>query len=130
MHLDATDATSGVRRISGVLPAPPLVSHWLRLGVQRTLVGDHRPAPPRDEGLFGPTSASWQLMSDLAALPAGLAALLVQTQHPVVMSAVARNSSFRTDPLGRLARTVQFVGATTFGDTGTGGELAMGPAPA
>ena len=112
---------SGVRLASTLAPAPPLISRLMH----STLAEALGPGPDEelgrrsDDGLFGPGSASWQLLSDIAALPAGLLALLVQTQHPIVMSAVARNSVFREDPLGRLRRTAGFVGEVTFGDTGT-----------
>lgn len=45
----------------------------------------------------------------------GLAALLLQTLHPLAMAGVADHSNYREDPIGRLRRTASFVGATTFG---------------
>jgi len=45
----------------------------------------------------------------------GLAALLLQTLHPLAMAGVADHSNYRDDPIGRLRRTANFVGATTFG---------------
>ena len=44
----------------------------------------------------------------------GLRALLMQTLHPAVMTAVARHSGFREDPWGRLARTSTFLAAMAF----------------
>ena len=70
------------------------------------------PDAPR---LFGPGSAPWLVQSDIAILVGGLRALLIQTLHPLVMAGVADHSDFRNDPLGRLQRTGQFVGTTTFG---------------
>jgi len=100
-------------------PSPPLISQLMQSTLAGALGGQDEPEPRSDNGLFGPSSASWRLLSDIAALPGGLLALLVQTQHPIVMSAVARNSVFREDPLGRLRRTAGFVGEVTFGDTPT-----------
>ena len=45
----------------------------------------------------------------------GLRALLLQTLHPLAMAGVADHSDYRTDPWGRLHRTGQFIGLTTFG---------------
>ena len=45
----------------------------------------------------------------------GLAALLLQTLHPLAMAGVADHSNYREDSIGRLRRTANFVGATTFG---------------
>ncbi|CAN5463238.1 oxygenase MpaB family protein [soil metagenome] len=112
---------SGVRLASTLTPAPPLIRQLMQSTLADALGGGSEEAPPAriDDGLFGPSSASWRLLSDIAALPAGLLALLVQTQHPIVMSAVAQNSVFREDPLGRLRRTAGFVGEVTCGDTAT-----------
>lgn len=112
---------SGVRLASTLAPAPPLISHLMLATLSDALGSgpDDGPPPRSDDGLFGPASASWQLLGDIAALPAGLLALLVQTQHPIVMSAVAQQSVFREDPLGRLRRTAGFIGEVTFGDTPT-----------
>lgn len=45
----------------------------------------------------------------------GVASLLLQLLHPQVMAGVADHSRYREDPFGRLARTAQFVGVTTYG---------------
>jgi len=75
-------------------------------------------APPGDPGLFGPASITWQVHSDLPSmLVGGVAALLLQTLHPLAMAGVAEHSAYRADPLGRLRRTATFVGTTTFGST-------------
>lgn len=70
------------------------------------------PDTPR---LFGPGTAPWTVQSDVAMLVGGIRALQLQTLHPLVMAGVADHSDFRNDPLGRLQRTSQFVGVTTFG---------------
>lgn len=48
-------------------------------------------------------------------LVGGVASLLLQILHPLVMTGVAEHSRYREDPLGRLARTATFVGTTTYG---------------
>jgi uncharacterized protein (DUF2236 family) len=45
----------------------------------------------------------------------GLAALLLQTLHPLAMAGVADHSNYQEDAIGRLRRTAAFVGATTYG---------------
>lgn len=68
-----------------------------------------------DPGFYGPGSATWRVHSDTAMLVGGIRALLLQTLHPLAMAGVADHSTYRTDPLGRLHRTGEFVGTTTFG---------------
>lgn len=48
---------------------------------------------------------------------AGLRALLLQALHPLAMAGVAQHSDFRDDPWGRLLRTAEYVGVTTYGTT-------------
>ena len=68
-----------------------------------------------DYGLFGPESVTWRLHADSAMALAGLRALLLQALHPLAMAGVEQHSAYRTDPWGRLARTGEFIGVTTFG---------------
>ena len=70
---------------------------------------------PDDPGLFGPGSASWTVIGDVAAIVGGVRALLVQLLHPLAMAGVADHSRFRADPLGRLRGTSAYVVASTFG---------------
>jgi uncharacterized protein (DUF2236 family) len=46
----------------------------------------------------------------------GTAALLMQVAHPLVAAGVAQHSDFRTDPFGRLIRTLDTTLAVVFGD--------------
>jgi uncharacterized protein (DUF2236 family) len=66
-------------------------------------------------GLFGPESVSWRVHADPVLVLAGLRALLLQALHPRAMAGVAAHSGFRSDPWGRLRRTAEYVGATTYG---------------
>ncbi len=54
----------------------------------------------------------------------GLRALLLQALHPLAMAGVAQNSDFRTDPWGRLQRTADYVGVTTYGTTAEAEKLS------
>jgi len=71
--------------------------------------------PPGDPGLFGPRSATWRVHADFPGMLAGgLAALTLQTLHPLALAGVWDHSNFRGDLLGRLRRTTAFVGGTTY----------------
>ena len=47
--------------------------------------------------------------------PGGLAALLLQSLHPLAMAGVAGHSGYKGDPWGRLQRTSHYLAVTTFG---------------
>lgn len=66
------------------------------------------------DGWFGPDSLTWLIQSDWSIIIGGVESLLVQTLHPPTMSGVAQHSAYKEDPFGRLHRTAQFVGVTTF----------------
>ncbi|SER62574.1 oxygenase MpaB family protein [Actinokineospora terrae] len=68
-----------------------------------------------ERGLFGPDSVTWQLHADPAMWLGGVRSLYLQALHPRAVAAIVQNSDFRTDPLGRLKRTADFVGVTTYG---------------
>ncbi|HEX4725030.1 MAG TPA: oxygenase MpaB family protein [Pseudonocardiaceae bacterium] len=68
-----------------------------------------------DPGLVGPDSVTWQLHADPAMWVAGISGLFLQALHPRAVAGVVQNSNFRTDPLGRLVRTANFVGLSTYG---------------
>ncbi|MET8138366.1 oxygenase MpaB family protein [Streptomyces sp. NPDC005251] len=68
-----------------------------------------------DPGLFGPESVTWQMHGDPMMWVAGIRALYLQALHPRVVRGVVQNSDFRNDAWGRLKRTANFVGTTTYG---------------
>ncbi len=99
-------------RAAGRLAGVPAV----RMGSVGT--GSDFEGPPGDPGLFGSDSVTWRVHGDLPSmLVGGIAALLLQTLHPLAMAGVAEHSAYRSDPLGRLRRTASYVGVTTFGST-------------
>lgn len=74
--------------------------------------------PVGDPGLFGPDCVCWKVHGDFPAMICGgINALMLQMMHPLALAGVWDHSSFREDMLGRLRRTSQFVGGTTFGST-------------
>ena len=60
-------------------------------------------------GLFGPRSITWKINRESVLLLGGGRALLLQIAHPLVAAGVGAHSDFRTDPLGRLQRTLDAV---------------------
>jgi len=70
-----------------------------------------------DPGLFGPRSVTWQMHGDPMMWVAGVRALYLQALHPRAVRGVMQNSDFRRDAWGRLMRTANFVGTTTYGTT-------------
>jgi uncharacterized protein (DUF2236 family) len=74
--------------------------------------------PPADPGLYGPDSVIWRVHGDFSSmLCGGISALLMQMLHPLALAGVWDHSTFRSDMMGRLRRTSQFIAVTTFGNT-------------
>lgn len=69
-----------------------------------------------DNGLFGPGSAVWAVNGSLPTFVGGIRALLIQCLHPGPLAGVHDHSAYRSDTLGRLQRTTEWVATTTFGD--------------
>ncbi|WP_449373160.1 oxygenase MpaB family protein [Arthrobacter psychrolactophilus] len=72
-----------------------------------------------DAGYFGPDSAAWAVHGSMTTLVAGIQALLIQALHPGALAGCHDHSNYRTDPLGRLASTIQWIFTLTYGDTMT-----------
>ena len=70
-----------------------------------------RPGPRLAE----PGTPIWRVHGDAAMFVGGVRALLLQALHPAAMRAVSEHSGYRSDMLGRLARTSTFIATTTFG---------------
>jgi uncharacterized protein (DUF2236 family) len=66
-------------------------------------------------GVFGPGSVSWTVDRELVVLAGGSCALLMQAAHPVVAAGVAEHSTYASDPLGRLLRTLTTSFEVVFG---------------
>lgn len=64
---------------------------------------------------FDPASPIGRVHGDASMFVGGVRALLLQSLHPRVMTAVAEHSEYRMDPWGRLRNTATFIAATTFG---------------
>ncbi|MEN3359303.1 MAG: hypothetical protein V7637_3285 [Mycobacteriales bacterium] len=77
-----------------------------------------------DLGYFGPHSVTWRLHADPVLWVGGLRALFLQALHPLAMAGVEEHSGFRRDPWGRLFRTAEFVGVTSYGTRGEADRAA------
>lgn len=77
-----------------------------------------------DAGYFGPASAAWAVHGSMTTLVAGIQALLIQALHPGALAGIYDHSNYRTDPLGRLAGTIQWIFTITYGDTATAQQAA------
>ncbi|MEY9877197.1 uncharacterized protein (DUF2236 family) [Streptacidiphilus sp. MAP12-33] len=74
--------------------------------------------PDGDPGLFGPDSVVWLVHGDIPGMfTGGLAALMLQSLHPLAMAGVDQHSRYREDPIDRLNRTAGFVTVTSYGST-------------
>ncbi len=73
--------------------------------------------PTPDPGLFGPGSVTWLVMREPRLLLAAGRALLLQAANPLVAQGAIEHSTYRSDPYGRLDRTVRWVTIVCFGTT-------------
>ena len=91
------------------------IRHWVLSAFPRGQSGIDYDQPVGDPGLFGPRSVTWRIHSDFPGmLSGGLCALMLQTLHPQALAGVWDHSNFRTDLVGRLRRTTNFVAGTTY----------------
>jgi uncharacterized protein (DUF2236 family) len=91
------------------------LDRWLGMFPEPTFIFGEPDRSNPDPGLFGPGSRTWQIHSDPASAVAGIRALLLQALHPQAMAGVAQWSDYREDPWGRLTRTAEYIGVTSFG---------------
>jgi uncharacterized protein (DUF2236 family) len=75
-----------------------------------------RDLPPAREGLFRDGSWLRRVSSERVLLFGGGRALLLEVAHPLVAAGVAEHSDFRSDPFGRLQRTLDAMSTLTFAD--------------
>jgi uncharacterized protein (DUF2236 family) len=68
------------------------------------------------EGMYGPSSITWEIWREPVLLLAGVPAVLMQVAHPAIGTGVARLSNFREDILGRARATFSSLYQLVFGD--------------
>lgn len=66
--------------------------------------------------MFGPGSLTWRVNGEGVLLLGGGRALILQVAHPKVAAGVAEFSNYRSDPWGRLYRTLELTLAIVFGE--------------
>lgn len=98
----------------------PLVARAFR----SLLSGDPNGTPPwvariatgDADCLVEPEGPSWVVHGLLSTLVGGVRALMMQALQPGAVTGVAEHSAYRTDTIGRLRRTTQWLVITTFAD--------------
>lgn len=96
-------------------PVSAQIRRWVLGAFPRGQSGIDYDQPVGDPGLFGPDSVTWRVHADFPGmLSGGLCALMLQTLHPLALAGVWDHSNFRTDLIGRLRRTTNFVAGTTY----------------
>jgi uncharacterized protein (DUF2236 family) len=104
---------SALRALAAPVSAP--IRRWVLSAFPRGQSGIDYDHPQGDPGLFGPDSITWRIHADFPGmLSGGLCALMLQTLHPLALAGVWDHSNFRTDLVGRLRRTTNFVAGTTY----------------
>ncbi|WP_232548893.1 oxygenase MpaB family protein [Propioniciclava soli] len=98
-------------------PAQRLLGETLRARVAGSDAADrgHQIWGQPGERWFSPTDPIWRVHEDASMFPGGVAALLLQSLHPLAMAGVAGHSGYKGDPWGRLQRTSHYIAITTYG---------------
>ena len=112
--------------MASVLTAPLRlqIRQWMLRAFPRVPGGIDYDQPVGDPGLFEPDSVTWRVHADFPGmLSGGLCALMLQTLHPAALAGVWDHSNFRTDLVGRLRRTTDFVAGTTYAPRAEAGRL-------
>jgi uncharacterized protein (DUF2236 family) len=71
----------------------------------------------------GPGTITWRRAGDARLLLAAGYALLLQVSHPTVGAGVSEHSRFRSDPWGRLLRTLDYSYTMVYGGPDRAGEM-------
>jgi uncharacterized protein (DUF2236 family) len=72
-----------------------------------------------------PPTITWQRASDARLVLGAGYALLLQVAHPTVGAGVAEHSRFRSDPWGRLLRTLDYTYTMVYGGPHAAGEMGL-----
>ncbi len=68
-----------------------------------------------EAGLYGPETLTWRINREGVLVAGGGRALVLQVAHPLVAAGVAQHSDYRSDPFGRLQRTLDVTTTIVFG---------------
>ena len=72
-----------------------------------------------------PGTLTWRRADDARVLLAAGYALLLQVSHPTVGAGVSEHSRFRSDPWGRLLRTLDYACTMVYGGPRAAGEMGL-----
>ena len=98
-----------------------IVRRWAATSVRSRVAGEGATERARriwgteGERWFTEDDPIWWIHSDASMFAGGVRALLLQSLHPLALTAVEEHSDYRTDPWARVANTGAFIAATTFG---------------
>ena len=81
------------------------------------------PSSEWDSLVPGSETVTWRRAGDVRVLLAAGYALLLQVSHPTVGAGVSEHSRFRTDPWGRLLRTLDYSCTMVYGGPEQAGEM-------
>jgi uncharacterized protein (DUF2236 family) len=109
------------------LVVPPSPAPAVARAFRRLLSGHPDGTPPwisriasgDADCLVEPDGPSWVVHGSLTTLVGGVRALMMQALQPAAVTGVAEHSAYRTDTVGRLRRTTQWLVITTFADVAT-----------
>ena len=92
-----------------------------------TTMAEQLMPPPAEWGSLVPGSATvtWRRAGDVRVLLAAGYALLLQVSHPTVGAGVSEHSRFRTDPWGRLLRTLDYSCTMVYAGAERAGEMGQ-----
>jgi uncharacterized protein (DUF2236 family) len=114
------------------LVVPPSPAPAVAKAFRRLLSGHPDGTPPwiariatgAPDCLVEPVGPSWAVHGSLTTLVGGVRALMMQALQPAAVTGVAEHSAYRTDTIGRLRRTTQWLVITTFADVATAETMA------
>ena len=118
---EATTRLASCVRPSDPRRRPSGLQRRVGLALRSRVAGDDAPERAariwgaEGERWFTPEDPVWRVNADAAMFPGGMAALLLQSLHPLAMAGVAEHSGYKGDPWGRLQRTSHYLAVTTFG---------------
>jgi uncharacterized protein (DUF2236 family) len=84
------------------------------------------PLPPAEEGLFRAQGWLRRINAEPVLIFGGGYALLLEVAHPLVAAGVGEHSQFRSDPFGRLSRTLDAMRTIAYGDRAAALAAARG----
>jgi len=116
--MNAALRRDGAGHEPGWRPVVPVGGATEVMTVRRTPdTGVDGPVEDHSYGLFAPQSVTWRVHADPLLGLAALRSLTLRCLHPAGVATVLATARDGDEPWDRLARTLRYVGVTTFGET-------------